>query len=499
MTRPLGDEAVLFDLEGGYRAAQALARSIQARDVIPAGSTVGVVGAPNFAEDRRAAPLYSTHTVPVVFDGCDVAELGLTSVQLAAELDGLELEVAYLGFMPGFAYLVGLPELLANLPRRASPRTRVPPGSFAVAGGYAGIYPVASPGGWNVLGRTNIRCFDPETPPYALFQPGDRLRLAPRRFLQGFEAPTRGPLKGEDLEVLDPGPLLVVVDLGRVGAGSLGVPRAGAANTCWLQIANRAVGNSDGVPALELSGTARFRAERDLMIAVAGDAELVVDGDTRPPRTVNSVGAGQEIMIGARPRAGRVLVAIGGGLVTPCYFESGSSDPVSGLPPGPLRAGDRLEVGARPARARLRFELPDKGSPVRLRAIDGPDPAEAGTLGGTWVVDVQSDRTGVRLRPAGAQPLAGAGAVASHAVVPGAIQLPPSGQPIILGADSGPVGGYPVPATVITADLWRVGALCPGDLVEIDLVSLASAKVAREQLQQLINKSTTGWFPVAVA
>ncbi|MGO9196974.1 MAG: carboxyltransferase domain-containing protein [Acidimicrobiales bacterium] len=502
--RQLGDAAVLLDVDGGHRACQALARTIRARDVIPGATTVGVIGPAERLEASPPPRPPEVHEVAIAFDGEDVAPLGLTRDGLERELGGSELEVAFLGFMPGFAYLVGLPAALAALPRQASPRTRVPAGSFAVAGGYAGIYPVGSPGGWNLLGHTNVRCFNPEQQPYALFQPGDRVRLVPTRFLELGARATRHPLEGTGLEVLDPGPLLLVEDLGREGVGALGVPRAGAANACFLRIANLAVGNDEGAAALELTGATRLRAERDLLVALAGDAPLAVDGTLLAPGTVAAAGAGQEIAIGPVRHGARALLAVGGGLITTEYFGSRSGDGVSGLPPGPLRVGDHLQIGSVPPRARLRFVLPEAGTPVRLRAIEGPDDVDGRALEGSWVADVRSDRTGVRLHrgdPEAARQASSAPGttVPSHAVVPGAIQLPPGGEPVILGPDCGPVGGYPVAATVITADLWRIGTLAPGDLVEIDIVSLAYAGVAGARLEQLIGEATSGWYPTTVA
>jgi biotin-dependent carboxylase-like uncharacterized protein len=507
--RQLGDAAVLLDVYGGHREAQALARSIRAGDVVPGATTVGVIGPAERLLYEASTRRPMTHEIPIVFDGEDLESLGLSTAEVARDLGGRELEVAWLGFMPGFAYLVGLPDRYSQLVRRASPRTQVPAGAFAVAGGYAGIYPVASPGGWNLLGRTNVKCFDPEEPPHALFQPGDHVRLVATDSLDPLPPRSRRPLAGSGLEVLEAGPLLMIEDLGRKGAGSLGVPRAGAANPCYLRIANTAVGNIDSAAALELTSPTRLRATKDLLLALVGGASLVIDGTRLPSGTVAAAGAGQEVSVGPVRSGARAVLAISGGLMTPSYFNSRSADAVSGIPPGPLVAGDRLEVGARPERARLRFAVPEsgrRGQPVRLRAIAGPDEVDLRVLEGTWAVDLQSDRTGVRLsRGAGAPRDApssrdgAAEAVESHAVVPGAIQIPPSGEPVILGPDCGPVGGYSVAATVITADLWRIGTLAPADLLEVDLVTLADAAVARDRLERVIAEATSGWYPTTVA
>ncbi|MHA6758861.1 5-oxoprolinase subunit B family protein [Streptacidiphilus sp. PAMC 29251] len=118
--------------------------------------------------------------VPTVYDGADlaeVAELWGVSAEAAQRIHAeREYRVAFCGFAPGFAYLTGLPSRYA-VPRRATPRTRVPAGSVALAGTYTGVYPGASPGGWQLLGRTGLPLWDPRREPAALLAPGTRVRF----------------------------------------------------------------------------------------------------------------------------------------------------------------------------------------------------------------------------------------------------------------------------------------------------------------------------------
>ncbi|MFG1963481.1 allophanate hydrolase subunit 1 [Nonomuraea sp. NPDC049028] len=120
--------------------------------------------------------------IPVVYDGEDldsVAELaGMSADDVIARHTGRELVVGWLGFAPGFAYLIGLDPAL-HLPRLATPRTSVPAGSVAIAGPYSAIYPTASPGGWRLLGRTTTRIWDVDAEPPSLFRPGTRVRFEP--------------------------------------------------------------------------------------------------------------------------------------------------------------------------------------------------------------------------------------------------------------------------------------------------------------------------------
>ncbi|MFD9939711.1 allophanate hydrolase subunit 1 [Nonomuraea sp. NPDC059023] len=120
--------------------------------------------------------------VPVVYDGADLAdvagETGLTPAEVVARHSGRELVVGWLGFAPGFAYLTGLDPVL-HVSRLATPRTSVPVGSVAIAGPHSAVYPSASPGGWRLLGRTDLRVWDVRAEPPSLFRPGTRVRFEP--------------------------------------------------------------------------------------------------------------------------------------------------------------------------------------------------------------------------------------------------------------------------------------------------------------------------------
>jgi KipI family sensor histidine kinase inhibitor len=139
--------------------------------------TDAVVGA-DVTGERTA----SAHTVeiPVVYDGIDLASvaahLGATTDEVIAQHAGATYTVAFCGFSPGFAYLVGLPASL-HLPRRSEPRPRVPAGSVAIAGGHTAVYPSASPGGWHLLGRTDTVLWDVHRDPPALLTPGTSVRF----------------------------------------------------------------------------------------------------------------------------------------------------------------------------------------------------------------------------------------------------------------------------------------------------------------------------------
>ncbi|MFT3715991.1 MAG: carboxyltransferase domain-containing protein [Gordonia sp. (in: high G+C Gram-positive bacteria)] len=210
---PAGDDAVLLDLTGADDApavAAALARSLWAAadsgvltigDVVPAGGTVLVQAPPGRGLDvaavRRLAATVPTPgpgtdgpagevTIPVVYDGADLAEVaalaGVTADEVVDAHTGVEWRVEFLGFAPGFGYLVPVSDdpraaVLRGLGRREQSRPAVPAGAVAVAAGYSAVYPRRSPGGWYLLGRTETPMWDADADPPALLSAGTRVRF----------------------------------------------------------------------------------------------------------------------------------------------------------------------------------------------------------------------------------------------------------------------------------------------------------------------------------
>lgn len=189
--RPYGPRAALVEVadaaEAASLAAWARTAEVPATEIVPAATTVLFDGVEPAELERRlgewvpGAPLPPGPLVevPVTFDGPDLGFVAERSgLDPVAALTGAELTSAFCGFAPGFAYLVGLPESL-RMPRLTSPRTRVEPGSVALADGYCGIYPTASPGGWRIVGRTEAVLWDVARERPALLEPGTRVQLVP--------------------------------------------------------------------------------------------------------------------------------------------------------------------------------------------------------------------------------------------------------------------------------------------------------------------------------
>lgn len=167
------------------------AGEMHASEIVPAARTVLLDGVPDPAgtAERIAgwtptpdatAEAHAEVAIPTRYDGTDLADVaagwGVTVAEAVRRISGTELRVAFCGFAPGFAYLTGLPESWA-VSRLPSPRPRVPAGSVALAGPYAGIYPSESPGGWRLVGRTEVTLFDIHRDPPSRLLPGTRVRL----------------------------------------------------------------------------------------------------------------------------------------------------------------------------------------------------------------------------------------------------------------------------------------------------------------------------------
>jgi KipI family sensor histidine kinase inhibitor len=137
-------------------------------------------GLPGLELPPAGAVAGETVEIPVSYDGEDLPEVagltGLEGDEVVRRHTAPEYTVAFLGFSPGFPYLVGLDPAL-EVPRRDTPRTSIPAGSVGLAGNQTGIYPTASPGGWQLIGRTEVTLFDPARDPPALLAPGTRLRF----------------------------------------------------------------------------------------------------------------------------------------------------------------------------------------------------------------------------------------------------------------------------------------------------------------------------------
>jgi biotin-dependent carboxylase-like uncharacterized protein len=296
------------------------------------------------------------------------------------------------------------------------------------------------------------------------------------------------------IEVVRPGALTTVQDLGRSGLARFGVAGGGAFDPWCARSANRLVGNRDDAALLEitLQGPVLRFAVGALVAVVGDDLELSADGGEFRRNESREVPAGAVIAVG-RARSGvRCWLAIAGGIDVPEKLGSRATDLAGGfggVDGRALAAGDRLRLFTSPDSSRtgrLRVS-PGEGRRERvLRVLPGPDRSlltGAGlqaVAGGSFRTGSQSDRRGVRLE-GGRIALRSHAPLRSQPVLPGAVQLPPSGEPIVLGVDAPVTGGYPWVAQLVEADVGELAHLAPGDPLRFVIVDLAAAKAALEE------------------
>jgi len=271
--------------------------------------------------------------------------------------------------------------------------------------------------------------------------------------------------------------LTTVQDLGRWGRQDSGVPVAGPMDPYSHRLANRLVGNTDDAAALEITLLGpELEADAETLCIVAGaHFDVTVNGDATDSSSPFVVPAHGRVRFGARRAGSRATLAVRGGFAVPKSFESRATSVISRIGPfggRPLLAGDVLPIGKPFMEARFpagrALTMPDGGA--RVRIIRGPhdrmftSDAFDTLVGSRFVVTAQSNRMGYRLEGPVLRHAGGAD-ILSDATPIGSLQVPASGQPILLMADRQTTGGYPKIGTVITADLPIAGQLAPGDWI----------------------------------
>lgn len=507
---PVNLDALLVELDD-LPQSLALLASLQAEpidgieELVPAARTLLVryrpakvshaalaerIGARSLASRvERAATLVE---IPVDYSGEDLDEvaqmLGLSRSEVIRRHTGCEYTVAFTGFAPGFAYLSGGDPVL-NVPRRSTPRTRIPAGAVGLAGPFSGVYPQASPGGWQIIGVTATPMWDLGREVPALLQPGFRVRfvdMAGRPSLPlpaSATRPASAPIAIEQrgaalLEIRSTGLQALFQDTGRHGQAGQGVSASGAMDQGALRAANRLVGNAGDAACVEIVyGGFQFVCRGEAVVAFTG-ADAPIDITTArgaswsaPGYQAIALSDGDSVMLG-KPRAGfRSYLAARGGFAIAPVLGSRSTDTLARVGPAPIAAGDVLPVCpvVRGAIVGL-HEQPPAGLPtvdqaVTLDVVMGPrtdwfTPEAVALLASQiWKVTPQSNRVGLRL--AGEQPLARANPaeLPSEGTALGALQVPPSGQPVLFMADHPLTGGYPVIGAVATYHLDRAGQI----------------------------------------
>ena len=314
------------------------------------------------------------------------------------------------------------------------------------------------------------------------------------------------------LEIVSPGALASIQDLGRPGLRRVGVPRSGALEPGWLRLANALLGNEEAAPAIEFFGGGLvLRAlESPLRVALAGhfSATVTIAGEQRRVDSWRSVtlAAGETLRCGAlsEGRLGYVALA---GISVPLQLGSASTyarATLGGVDGRLLGSGVRLVATAvcSGAEKMLKEAPPADRSPIRV--VLGPqddyfdEASIARLLSEAYLISPAADRMGIRLDGPrlGHRPDKGV-EITSDATVPGSIQVPGQGQPIVLLADGQTAGGYPKVATVISADLPRLAVMAPGQRVRFAAVAVPAAELAARASQAALHVLIAGIGPLA--
>jgi KipI family sensor histidine kinase inhibitor len=426
-------------------------------------------------------------------------EVGRAESQVIALHADREYRVYMLGFTPGFPYMGALSPSL-QVTRLPSPRTRIPRGSVAIAGRMTCVYSVESPGGWSVIGRTPLPIFDPSRRDAFLLEAGDRVRFVPisrdeyaRRV--PLPVPSSPPAPLRPAVVVEEGGLLTTVqDLGRVGYRRFGLPPAGAMDPLALKVTNLLMGNPPGAAGLEFTFPGpRLRAARPLTLAIGG-ADLCPTINGRPARLWSCLrlDAGDLLAFDA-PRSGRwAYLALPGGVDVPETMGSRATylaATLGGYAGRRLERGDRFGCLRITPRSMLRLpehHWPPVTGAAAVRIVLGPqqeyftEDAVAALLGAPFSVGPESNRVGYRLegpRLSHRTPVE----LLSDGLLPGALQVPSGGQPIVIMADGPTTGGYPKIGGIVLPDLRWIAQARRGETIRFQAVARDASHVAARE------------------
>jgi KipI family sensor histidine kinase inhibitor len=436
--------------------------------------------------------------IPVSYGGQDGPDL--EEVALHARLSKEEVvqrhtqsiyRVYMMGFTPGFCYLGGLDTAIA-IPRKKEPRLSVPAGSVGIAGDQTGIYPITSPGGWQIIGRTNLKLFDPGRMEPFLCKAGMNVRfsrltddLLPPFNHSKDPAPVSITFFSTDkphVRVVEPGLLTTIQDAGRLGFRAFGMPAGGAMDFPSFCLANKLVGNQKDDAVLEMT----FKGP---VLEFVADTVVAVTGADMPPRVngmemaINqliTIHSGDLLSFAGIKNGLRAYLSVKGGFDVPLAMGSRSTylkGKVGGYKGRALEAGDEIEIGM--ANANEISKMPENfpksqpktlSRPATIRFIPGPESGQFSINGirifltSVFTVSPNSDRMGIRLQGPKVEHLSGAD-ILSSGVIPGTIQIPGDGNPIILMNDCQTTGGYPRIGCVTREDLQLLAQLMPGDKI----------------------------------
>ena len=419
-----------------------------------------------------------------------------------------EITVDILGFMPGFAYCSGLDPSL-KLPRLEKPRIAVPPGSVAIAELQTAIYPKTTPGGWNIIGRSPDLLFDPLKERPSLLHAGDRVQfieidIDQFKKIQAEESlNTSQHIKKYDtqkgaVEVISSGLLTTIQGLPRYGLAHLALSAGGAMDKEGARLANTLVGNSEDAAGLEITGTGpKLLFHLDTWVAWVGShCAAQIDGRTISGNRPVFIRQGQTLSFGKITQGYRIFLAFSGGIESEFTLGGRGSHLSTGIGDKQVQKGDILYLPKLLREAPFFEKLKQEHRTYPKWSVASPslsghgiqlikaipsmhlnllnDQEQASLWKCVWTVSSQSNRMGMRLDGnfSISCPIAG---IASQGIWFGTVQLPPSGQPILMMAEHATTGGYPRLVETIESERSKLAQLRPGDKIQFVPIALEEA------------------------
>ncbi|MBP5443206.1 MAG: 5-oxoprolinase subunit PxpB, partial [Treponema sp.] len=460
-------------------------------------------------------------TIPVCYEDEEFApDLGkvalhakLTKEEVIKKHSSSDYLIYMMGFLPGFPYLGGMDERLAT-PRLETPRTKIPAGSLAIGGVQTGLYPVESPGGWNIIGRTPVKLFDLKRKPFFLYEAGNRIRFEPitREEFEAFDESQWLAQLAEEadgvvrvgeatsdtaaskevyecsggLEILESGLLTTVQDLGISGFQKYGIGQSGAMDQISFALANEICGNEKNAACLEttLAGPSiRFVTACDFAITGAVFENATLDGVGIQMNKKISAKAGSVLNCGFATKGLRSYIAFTGGLLVPKVFGSSSTNlksKIGGYMGRKLLADDQLAIGFNKKNLKsLGKEVGAKGF-IKNKDVLVLDCIKSSQFesfqkrivkrftDSIYTVSAESDRMGIRFT--GQSLECGKTDIISDAIPFGAVQITSAGLPVVMAADRQTTGGYAKIACVTKASMCKLAQALPGTKVRFNLL-----------------------------
>lgn len=448
--------------------------------------------------------------VPVCYDdefGYDLEFIAETNGLSKEEVIDLHQQKEYtvymMGFLPGFAYMGSVDDTIATA-RKSTPRSLVEAGSVGIAGKQTGIYPLPSPGGWQIIGRTPYCLFDLKKNDPFLFKTGDTVQfysISKEEYhkIKNAQDPTAVTEQEKDLAdavMLKSGVFSTIQDSGRFGFRAYGVPISGAMDELAYFISNALVGNTKNAAAIECTmGGLIIQFKKNAVVAITGEGLAFINGQQIKLYQPLSVHANDSLEIRYNNGGTRTYIAVRGGFAAVNIMNSKSV--CSGGAIGRLlKKEEGLNFGNSSAATSKRItdnlELPVYATAANVRVITGEESNRMAT-GSIWqfysqkfILSNRCDRMGYHLQ---ADPLVlnNTTELLSTAVTKGTIQVTPGGQLIVLMSDCQTTGGYPRVAQVAAVDLHILAQLKPGDSINFTNISYQEAEELYLSRQKMIN------------